>query len=83
MSSRPPRLRGKSKARSCPYQLCEFPEDLILGIGKQVVHRLAVGHSDITGDDFANMFAGAANGEHRQRPLGVTDVFNQDEDKKD
>lgn len=38
------------------------------------MHRLAIGHSDITGDDFGTMFANAVGGEHRGRPLGVADV---------
>jgi len=33
-----------------------------------------VGHADITGDDFAGIFADTISGEHRLRPLGVTDV---------
>ena len=28
-----------------------------MGIGRQIVHRLAVGHLDITGDDFGTIFA--------------------------
>jgi len=74
MPSKPPKLRGKAKARKSPYPLGEFPDDLIFGIGKQIVHRLAVGHADIGGDDFAGIFANAVNGEHRAKPLGVTDV---------
>ncbi|MDO8632127.1 MAG: hypothetical protein Q7R41_16710 [Phycisphaerales bacterium] len=38
------------------------------------MHRFAVGHADITGDDFGGIFAKAINGEHRSSPLGIADV---------
>jgi len=72
--SKRPILRGTSKAREGLYQLGEFPNDVIVGIGRLIVHRLAVGHADITGDDFAGIFANAISGEHRASPLGITDV---------
>lgn len=76
-SDRPkkPRLRGKAKARKMPYPLSEFSNDAIVCIGRSIVHRLAVGHSDITGDDFGGIFAEAISGVHREKPLGVTDVI--------
>lgn len=71
-----PRLRGASKRRKEPYPLGEIPDTVIIGIGKQIVHRLAIGHKDITGDDFGEIFAGAIEGEHRNSPLGVADVVS-------
>mgnify|MGYP001565882649 CR=1 FL=1 len=50
-------LKGQSKRRSGPYPLGEFPDSLAIEIGKRIVHRLAVGHADITGDDFGGIFA--------------------------
>lgn len=78
MSSEPPRLRGSAKARKGPYPLGEFPEDVIVSIGRLLVHRLAIGHADITGDDFASIFASAIGGTHYKKPLGVTDVVLAD-----
>ncbi|HML94370.1 MAG TPA: hypothetical protein PKC29_02950 [Thermodesulfobacteriota bacterium] len=75
MSSEPPKLKGKNKARNSPYPLGEFPDDVVKGIGKLIVHRLAIGHADINGDDFAGIFAKSISGEHRNKPLGVTDVI--------
>ncbi len=75
MPSKPPKIRGKGKARNSPYPLGEFPDDVVKGIGKLIVHRLAIGHADITGDDFAGIFAKAISGEHRYKPLGVSDVI--------
>jgi hypothetical protein len=40
----------------------------------RIVHRLAVGHADITGDDFGGIFASAIDGVHRGKPLGIADV---------
>ena len=51
------RLRGKANRRSGPYPLGEIPDAVLVRIGKQVVHRLAVGLGDITGDDFGTIFA--------------------------
>lgn len=46
-------------------------------MGRQLVHRFAVGHADITGDDFGTIFARAIQGDHRMSPLGIADVtFN-------
>ncbi len=74
MSSNDPRLRGSARRRSGPYPLGQFPDSVLFEIGKLIVHRLAVGHSDITGDDFGTIFANAIGGQHRARPLGIADV---------
>lgn len=75
MSSNNPRLRGGAQRRSGPYLIGQIPDAILLRIGRQLVHRLAVGHGDITGDDFGTIFANAIGGTHRERPLGVADVF--------
>ncbi|MDC9701470.1 MAG: hypothetical protein PSN37_04515 [Alphaproteobacteria bacterium] len=43
-------------------------------MAKQFVHRIAIGHADITGDDFGTIFANSIDGMHRESPLGVADV---------
>lgn len=70
-----PRLKGAAKRRKGPYPLGEIPDGVVLEVGRQIVHRLAVGHADITGDDFGGIFANAIEGEHRSRPLGIADVI--------
>lgn len=72
--SKEPKLRGKSKRRSAPHPLGEIPAALAVEIGRHIVHRLAVGHADITGDDFGEIFARSIKGDHRGRPLGIADV---------
>lgn len=70
----PTRLRGSASRRSGPYLLGQIPDEVLVSIGRQLVHRLAVGVSDLTGDDFGTIFAEAIGGTHRARPLGVADV---------
>lgn len=69
-----PRLRGQQRRRNAPHQLGQLPPALAVGIGRQLVHRLAVGQADITGDDFGVIFAKTINGTHRGKPLGIADV---------
>ena len=47
---------------------------MITSIGRQIIHRLAVGMADITGDDFGKIFAEAVDGQHAGKPEGVADV---------
>jgi len=47
---------------------------VLINIARQIVHRLGIGVSDLTGDDFGTIFAEAIGGTHRSRPLGVADV---------
>lgn len=74
MSLDSPRLRGNSPRRKGPYPLGQIPDTVVTEIGKQIVHRLAVGIGDITGDDFGTIFAKAIRGIHRPKPLGIADV---------
>lgn len=75
MSTDDTRLRGKKSRLQNAWNLGAFPRKVIVGIGKQLVHRMAVGHSDITGDDFGTIFANAIEGVHRESPLGIADVL--------
>ena len=68
------RLRGNRPRRSGPYPLGQIPDEVLIEISKQVVHRLAIGMSDITGDDFGTIFANGVQGEHRSSPIGIADV---------
>lgn len=57
-----------------PWPLGTLPNTVIVSIGRQLVHRLAIGQIDITGDDFGTIFANAIGGSHRESPLGIADV---------
>jgi len=54
--------------------LGQIPNEVLIEISKQVVHRMAIGMSDITGDDFGTIFANSVQGDHRSSPIGVADV---------
>ena len=72
-----PRLRGNAPRREEPYPLGEIPNDVIVEIGRQCVHRMAIGRDDLSGDDFGTVFAEAVGGEHRASPLGIADVVKR------
>lgn len=74
MSTVRAKLKGKAIRRTGPYPLGEITDAVATSIGMRIVHRLAVGHADITGDDFGGIFASAISGVHRGKPLGIADV---------
>lgn len=74
MSTDEIKLKGNKKRLSSPWPLGEIPVSVIKEIGKHLVHRLAIGQPDITGDDFGNIFARAIDGAHKNSPLGLADV---------
>ena len=78
MPSPEPRLRGSTGVHSGPWPIGDVPDRVLLRIGEQLVHRLAIGQHDISGDDFANIFAHATDGEHRSNPLGIADIIAED-----
>ena len=67
-------MRGNARRRNELYPLGQFPDNILYDLARQLVHRLAIGSSDITGDDFGTIFAHSIGGEHRGRPLGIADV---------
>jgi hypothetical protein len=75
MSTDQTRLKGNKTRLQSAWPLGTFPNKVIVEIGKQLVHRIAIGHGDITGDDFGTIFAKAIEGEHRSSPLGIADVL--------
>ena len=68
------RLRGRKARIQEPWPLGTISRETIVEISKQLIHRLATGHTDIEGDDFATIFANAIGGIHRQSSLGIADV---------
>lgn len=68
------RLRGSAKQRSSLYPLGEIPREVAIEICRWIVHRLAVGYTDLDGDGFAGIFAKAIGGKYKKSPLGLADV---------
>ena len=57
-----------------PYPLNQFPQDIIEALAKRIVHLIAVGHADMSGDIFGQMFADTISGQAFGKSLGVADV---------
>ena len=70
-----PKLRDSKRLLTRePYPINEIPEEVIRKIGRKFIYMLCVGHKDLTGDDWGNVFAEAIGGEHLQSPVGIADV---------
>lgn len=71
----PIRLRDDANRRSQePYPLGEFPPSVIGSCAEYLTYLLAVGRTNISGDDWGDAFARAIEGVHLNRPLGIADV---------
>ena len=57
-----------------PYPLGEVPDEVLHSVSEQIVHRVAVGHGDISGKDFGTIFAKAVGGDPLPTPLGLANV---------
>lgn len=69
------RLRDNADRRSQePYPLGEFPKSVIDSCAEYITYLLAVGRTNISGDDWGDAFARAIGGTHLNRPLGIADV---------
>ena len=68
------RIRGGGRGNLGPWPVGAIPKKVLMGIGKQLVHRLAIGQRDVSGDDFGTIFAKSIGGRHMSRPLGLADV---------
>lgn len=72
-----PRLRGTSGSKSGPWPVGRLPQRVVKEVGRQIVFRLAIGRTDISGDEFGEIFANAIGGTDYSSPLGLADVgFN-------
>lgn len=68
------RLRGSQPQGRGPYALGDIPTNVLEAIGRHVVHRLAVGQPDVSGNDVGSIFADSIGGTHLASPLGIADV---------
>ena len=74
MPIKEPRLRGTRTTRRALYRIGEFTSEVVLGIAKRFVYLAAVGHSDLTGDQWSGVFAEAIGGEHHASNIDTGDV---------
>ena len=75
MANKKPPSQDSADNPSGLWPVGEIPDWVLLKLGEQIVHRLAIGHKDLSGDDFGTVFANAIGGIHRKSPLGIIDVF--------
>ena len=52
----------------------QFPREIIYQISKWLVYNFAVGKSNISGEDWGDIFAKAIDGDHLSSPVGLADV---------
>lgn len=72
-----PRLRDSGKLQTHePYPINEFPEDLLVKIGAQIVYLIYIGRKDLSGNDWGDTFAEAIGGTHLDSPIGIADVVS-------
>lgn len=70
-----PRLRdGGRLTTETLYPLNVFPDDIVRNIGSSLIYLLYIGRTDITGNDWGDVFADAIQGTHLDSPVGIADV---------
>lgn len=70
-----PKLRDSKKLQMNElYPINEFPLEVIRKIGKKFIYYKFVGRTDISGNDWADVFAEAIGVTHKNSSLGLTDV---------
>ena len=70
-----PKLRDIRKLYcATPYELSHIPDDVIRNIGRHLIYLLHTGRTDVSGDDWGDIFAKVLNGTHFASPVGIADV---------
>jgi len=57
------------------YPIGQLPNKALVKIGKAIAYKIVVGQSDISGDDWGDIFADAFGAKHLASPLGLVDVL--------
>lgn len=71
---RPVLKDNKGKGPFELYPLGEIPKELIINISKWITYYYSIGKSDITGEDWGDIFARSIEGNHLGKPIGLADV---------
>lgn len=70
-----PKLRDSYRLHKNEHHpLGKISKDVIKKIGAQIIYLLYTGRSDMTGDDWGDIYAKAIDAEHLASPLGIADV---------
>lgn len=57
------------------YPIGQIPDEIIYEAAKWMAYHFTIGKSDITGDDWADIFSKAVAGGHLAKPIGLADVI--------
>ncbi len=57
-----------------PWPIGQIPDDVLIRLGRVLVHRIAMGEKDISGDNYGDLLAYALDGDHLSKPEGVVDI---------
>jgi len=69
----PPKTRSGHQQHQ-PYPLNEFPYDVLAAIAKRLFHHVAVGNSDLAGDEWERIFADSIGGDPFSTTSKIADV---------
>ena len=70
-----PKLRdGKKRKNTEIYPIGEFPKKVIYEVSRWLIYNFAVGKSNISGEDWGDIFAKSIDGDHLSSPVGLADV---------
>ena len=69
----PVRIRGHPfPMKHEPYPLNEFPESVIQDISKRIAYQVALGNTEISGSQFANIFGNSIGGKSHRISVALT-----------
>jgi hypothetical protein len=70
-----PKLRDNQKKKPLElYPIGQVSRNIIFDMAKWIAYYFAIGKSDISGEDWGDIFAKSINGEHLGKPIGLADV---------
>jgi len=73
-----PKLRNGNKRESFDlYEIGVFPKNMVYEICKRMAYYYAIGKTDISGEDWGDIFSYAIDGEHLSSPLGLADIVKE------
>ena len=75
MSTVSPRLRSGYIYEPWPWPLGQFPDSIIYKLSSQFAYRLAIGDSDLDGNQFSKIYAETIEGTYRRSNHGLTDLY--------
>jgi hypothetical protein len=73
-----PKLRDSKTRKQEPYPLGKLSKQHVHEISRRIVYLYAVGKADISGNEWADIFAKSIDADHLAKPYGLADVIKDD-----